>query len=228
MFSQQSRRDPECIPWVGFPDGYPAVASVVFYNITPPLSSTAGTTGHRDKHARQAACYEPLPPPLTRVSSRRAREVYVLESCPWFISLRKSGLKLGGMKHPILLELGGIKHSNIHEIKHVTGFATFQVPRGYFVVFREICQENKTSPTMANNGGPFRKTASTLLESLLSSMPIRLHQDLQMPPPPSGPDGAKILTKSPLAAQSLTQPLLDGPCPMARSLGSLPWCPCSS
>ena len=184
MFSQQSRRDPECIPWVGFPDGYPAVASVVFYNITPPLSSTAGTTGHRDKHARQAACYEPLPPPLTRVSSRRAREVYVLESCPWFISLRKSGLKLGGMKHPILLELGGIKHSNIHEIKHVTGFATFQVPRGYFVVFCEIHQENKTPPAMTKNGGPFRETGVTLMASLPAPMQVRLRQDLQTSRPP--------------------------------------------
>ena len=46
----------------------------------------------------------------------------------------------------------------------VTSFATFQVPRGYFVVFREICQENKTPPTMAKNGGPFCETVVTLPE----------------------------------------------------------------
>ena len=77
-------------------------------------------------------------------------------------------------------KVGGIKHSKIPEIKHVTGFATFQVPRGYFVVFREIRQENKTPLTMAKNGGPFRETAVTLMASLPAPMQIRLRQTLQM------------------------------------------------
>ena len=76
--------------------------------------------------------------------------------------------------------LGGIKRSKIPEIEHVTGFATFQVPRGYFVVFREIRQENKTPPTMAKNGGPFRETAVTLMASIPAPMQIWLHRDLQI------------------------------------------------
>ena len=79
--------------------------------------------------------------------------------------------------------LGGIKHSKIPEIKHVTGFATFQVPRGYFVVFREIRQENKTPLTMAKNGGPFRETAVTLMARQPAPMQIWLHRDLQMSSP---------------------------------------------
>ena len=61
--------------------------------------------------------------------------------------------------------LGGIRHSEIPEIEHVTGFATFQVQRALLVVFREIRQENITPPTMAKNGGPIRETAVTLSES---------------------------------------------------------------
>ena len=76
--------------------------------------------------------------------------------------------------------VGGIKRSKIPEIEHVTGFATFQVPRGYFVVFREIRQENKTPPTMAKNGGPFCETAVTLMAILPAPMQIRLPQTLQM------------------------------------------------
>ena len=79
--------------------------------------------------------------------------------------------------------VGGIKRHKIPEIEHVTGFATFQVPRGYFVVFREIRQENKTPPTMAKNGGPFRKTAVTLTTSLPAPMRIWLHRALQMSSP---------------------------------------------
>ena len=45
--------------------------------------------------------------------------------------------------------------------------------------------------------------------------------------PPSGPDGAKISTKSPLAAQFSPLLLLVGPRMMARSLRRLPWCPCA-
>ena len=85
--------------------------------------------------------------------------------------------------------VGGIKHSKIPEIKHVTGFATFQVPRGYFVVFREIRQENKTPLTMAKNGGPFRETAVTLTTSLPAPMQIWLHRALQM----SSPQGLREL-----------------------------------
>ena len=80
-------------------------------------------------------------------------------------------------------KLGGIRHSEIPKIEHITGFATFQVPRGYFVVFRKIRQENKTPLTMAKNGGPFRETAVILLASLPAPMPIRLRQALQISPP---------------------------------------------
>ena len=79
---------------------------------------------------------------------------------------------------------------------------------------------------MAKNGGPFGETAPTLPESLLAPMKFRLRQDLQMSPP-SGPDGAKILIKSPLGAQFLAQPRLAGPRTMTRSLGLLSWCLCA-
>ena len=81
------------------------------------------------------------------------------------------------------LELGGIKHSKIPEIEHVTGFATFQVQRALLVVFRKICQENKTPLTMAKNDGPFCETAVTLMASLSAPMQICLRQALQMSPP---------------------------------------------
>ena len=79
-----------------------------------------------------------------------------------------------------MMAIGGTKRSKIPKIEHVTGFATFQVPRGYVVVFREIRQENKTPPTMAKNGGPFRETAVTLMAILPAPMQIRLPQTLQM------------------------------------------------
>ena len=85
--------------------------------------------------------------------------------------------------------IGGIKQPKIPEIEHVTGFTTFQVPRGYFVVFREIRQENKTPLTMAKNGGPFRETAVTLTTSLPAPMQIWLHRALQM----SSPQGLREL-----------------------------------
>ena len=72
--------------------------------------------------------------------------------------------------------LNTLKCPKSAEIKHVTGFATFQVPRGYVVVFREIRQENKTPPTMAKNGGPFRETAATLMANLPALMQIWLHR----------------------------------------------------
>ena len=69
------------------------------------------------------------------------------------------------------------------------GFATFQVPRGYFIVFRKIRQENKVPPTMAKNGGPFRETVLTLMASLPAPMQIWLRQTLQM----LSPQGLKKL-----------------------------------
>ena len=63
---------------------------------------------------------------------------------------------------------------------------------------------------MAKKGGPFRETAVTLTASLPAPIQTRLRQDLQMPPP-SGPDGIEISTKSPLAAQFSPQWLVDRP-----------------
>ena len=39
------------------------MAPAVVFIVTPPLSSTVATTGHRCQRARQALCYKPSPPP---------------------------------------------------------------------------------------------------------------------------------------------------------------------
>ena len=71
-----------------------------------------------------------------------------------------------GRTRGVTTEVEGMRRSKIPKIEHITGFATFQVPRGYFV---EIRQENKTPPTTAkkwrsisrNCGRPVGKPTSS-------------------------------------------------------------------
>ena len=79
--------------------------------------------------------------------------------------------------------MGGIRHSKTAQNWARYEFSHFSGPETVQSMYVNSVGKIKLLSQWPKNGGPFRKTALTLMASLLAPMQIRLRQDLQMSPP---------------------------------------------